>query len=83
MPSRPSFQPFLLCAISLAYVAAFTYAVAILSIRYLGLDIFTHIPALLLTLALAVSTLFASPLLPRCCRMMKWMKWRLRSQKHS
>ncbi len=83
MPSRPSSQPFLLCAISLAYVAAFTYAVDALSIRYLGLDIFKHIPALLLTLALAVSTLLASPLLPRCCRMMKQMKRLLRNRKPS
>lgn len=59
----------LLLVVGLIYISAFTYLVSYISLEWLDFDVFRQAPALVLTLALAISTLFASPLLPKCVRL--------------
>lgn len=59
----------LLLAAGLIYISLFTYLISYISWQWFKFDVLQQTPALVLTLALAVSTLFASPLLPNCIRL--------------
>lgn len=61
----------LLLAVGLIYISIFTYLVSYVSQEWFNFNVFHQTPALVLTLALAISTLFASPLLPQCIRLLR------------
>ncbi|MGF6147784.1 Uncharacterised protein [Kingella potus] len=61
--------PLLLCAVGLCYVFLFTCAVNFVMAHLFHFKILSKPLAVLLTVALATSFLFASPLLPVCRRL--------------
>ena len=65
---HPQLSTALMLAVGLIYISVFTYLVSYVFQEWFNFNVFHQTPALVLTLALAVSTLFASPLLPQCIR---------------
>lgn len=63
------FCPLLLCAVGLCYVFLFTCAVNFLMTYLFHFKMLAKPLAVVLTVALATSFLFASPLLPVCRRL--------------
>ena len=68
---HPPLSAALLLAVGLIYISVFTYLVSYVFQEWFNFNVFHQTPALVLTLALAISTLFASPLLPQCIRLLR------------
>ena len=56
----------ILTSISLLYIGLFTYLVAIAVMQWFDFDMLHKPQAVMVTIGFAASTLFASPLIPHC-----------------